>query len=188
MSAPLTVSRALLLFGIAMTGSLLFSAFRAELGLVTVIDSRIHFGLFWGASLVSTWWGTSAAPPWLRWSARGAGAISVMAAALPMTRFFSAPSTALVAQDAPTLVWATLFSASFALAVTPYSAFFGRSWWVLVGYRLLLHAGMWAAAFFGWPAGPWYGAMAAIGQAVLLVLLAFSWLTLRFPETASEAR
>jgi hypothetical protein len=180
------VSRALLLFGAAMASSWAFTRFRGELGLTSVTFSRLHFILFWGASAVSTWWGSAAATLVVRWGARVAVGLAMAAALVPLGRFLT-PAFALIAQDLPTLLWATFFSAALAAATAPWSTFFARGWWVLIGYRVVLHAAMWGDALSQWSLGLLYPLLTSVGQALMLILVAFSWLTLKFPETASEA-
>jgi multidrug transporter EmrE-like cation transporter len=178
------VSRALLLFGVAIASSWAFTYVRGPLGLTDVRFGRLQFGLFWLASVLSTWWGTAVAPAAIRYGARGAVFLALAAGLVPSTQLGS--GLTLVAQDAPTLLWASLFSAALALALRPASVFFSRGWWVLVGYRIVLHAALWADALSNWSFAAHYPVLAAVGQAMMLVLVAFSWLMLRFPESASE--
>lgn len=179
------VRRALALFGVA--SALSWWAFYVP-GVVSSALREVQFVGYWAAALLATWWGSSTVGPVLKWLARGACASVVLALAphLDLLRLLPLhPALLPLAQDGLILTWATLFSAALGVATLRASRFFGRAWFVLIAYRLLLHAATWPEAFGVRLLGEQTPLLTASGQALMLVLVAFSWISLRSPESAS---
>lgn len=181
-----TVQRALLLFGVASALSW-WLTWAAPLALTASVR-QVQFVGYWSAAALATWWGTSTVSPLLRWPARlsCAGVLAAMSSGAGLLRMLPVhPNLLPLAQDAALLTWATLFSLALAAATRRASTFFGRAWLVLVGYRLVLHAASWPEAFGYRLLGDHAPLLTASGQALMLILVVFSWISLRSPETPS---
>ena len=94
MSSTAKTSHALLLFGLTMASSWVFTRFRGELGLTDILFSRLHFALFWGASLLSTWWGSGLSRTPIRWGARAAALAAAASALIPWSHLLEDPAEA----------------------------------------------------------------------------------------------